>query len=263
MSELKDSDRVILFYDHKVIAADDKYFWNVDAIASYLADQSLFLLVESSSQYVFALDLKSDISKSLSAECLSLRSIIFSDTRAESFILGKANQIVEWYNSHKYCGACGGSNHSGEEQRVMHCPSCHIQYFPRINPCVIVLITRGREILLARSSRFRSGFFSCLAGFIEIGETAECTVHREIKEEVGIRVDNVRYIKSQSWPFPSQLMLGFHADYVSGEIALEPTEIAEAAWFDISDLPSVPSAEISVAGKLIQLYKEEIDQIKA
>ena len=263
MNELKDSDTVILFYDHKVVVADDTYFWNVNAIVSHLADQSLFLLVESSSQCVFTIDLKSDISKSLSAECLSLRSVIFSDTGAESFILGKANQIVEWYNSHQYCGACGGSNIFGEGQRVMHCPSCHIQYFPRINPCVIVLITRGREILLARSSRFRSGFFSCLAGFIEIGETAECTVHREIKEEVGISVENVRYIKSQSWPFPSQLMLGFHADYVSGEIALEPTEIAEAAWFDISDLPSVPSAKISVAGELIQLYKEEIDQIKA
>ena len=120
-----------------------------------------------------------------------------------------------------------------------------------------------REILLARSSRFRSGFFSCLAGFIEVGETAECTVHREIKEEVGILVDNVRYIKSQSWPFPSQLMLGFHADYVSGEIVVEPTELEEAAWFDIADLPSVPSAEISVAGELIQLYKEEIERIKA
>ena len=263
MNELKDSDLVILFYEHKVVVSDDKYLWNVNAIAPFLPDKSSFLLVESSSQIVFALDLKCDISKSISAECLSLRSVIFSDTRAESVILGKANQIVEWYNSHQYCGACGGSNLSGEGQRVMYCPSCHIQYFPRINPCVIVLITRGREILLARSSRFRSGFFSCLAGFIEIGETAECTVHREIKEEVGILVDNVRYIKSQSWPFPSQLMLGFHADYVSGEIALEPTEIEEAAWFDISDLPSTPSVEISVAGELIQLYKEEIDQIKA
>ena len=254
---------VILFYDHKVVVKDDKYFWNINAIARYLPENSSFLLVESSNQCVFALDLKSDISKSLSAECLSLRSVIFSDMKAESFILGKANQIVEWYNSHQYCGACGSNNLCGEGQRVMHCSSCQIQYFPRINPCVIVLITRGREVLLARSSRFRSGFFSCLAGFIEIGETAECTVHREIEEEVGILVDKVRYIKSQSWPFPSQLMLGFHADYVSGEIVVEPTEIEEAAWFDISDLPSVPSAGISVAGELIQLYKEEIEQIKA
>ena len=128
---------------------------------------------------------------------------------------------------------------------------------------MIVLITKGNEILLARNARFRTGFFSCLAGFIEIGESAESTVHREIKEEVGVFVDNVRYKKSQSWPFPSQLMLGFHADYVSGEIVAEPSEIEEAAWFDIFDLPSVPSPKISVAGELIQLYKEEIEQIKA
>ena len=263
MNELKDSDRVILFYDYRVIVAGDQYIWKVNVIAPYLPDDSLFLLVESSNKRVYALDLNSDISNSLSAECLSLRSVIFSDIGTESFIAGKANQIVEWYKSHQYCGACGGTNQPGKGQRVMHCPTCQTQYFPRINPCAIMLITRGREILLARSSRFRSGFFSCLAGFIEIGETAECTVHREVKEEVGILVDNVRYIKSQSWPFPSQLMLGFHADYVSGEIVVEPTELEEAAWFDIANLPSVPSAGISVAGELIQLYKEEIERIKA
>ena len=102
-----------------------------------------------------------------------------------------------------------------------------------------------------------------LVGGTTVNENLWEGLHREIKEEVGILVNNVRYIKSQSWPFPSQLMLGFHADYVSGEIVVEPTELEEAAWFDIADLPSVPSAEISVAGELIQLYKEEIERIKA
>jgi NAD+ diphosphatase len=108
--------------------------------------------------------------------------------------------------------------------------------------------------LLARSARFRSGFFSCLAGFIEVGESAEDTVLREVKEEVGILVNNIRYLKSQSWPFPSQLMLGFIADYQSGEIVPEPGEIEEAGWYDIDNLPNVPIPGISVAGELIEHY---------
>ena len=117
-----------------------------------------------------------------------------------------------------------------------------------------MLVVQGDKILLARSARFKSGFYSCLAGFIEVGETPEQTVAREIREEVGIEVENIRYSKSQSWPFPSQLMLGFYADYKSGEIVPEEEEIAEAAWYQINQLPVVPSASISVAGQLIQDY---------
>ena len=113
-------------------------------------------------------------------------------------------------------------------------------------------------MLLAQSSRFKSNFYSCLAGFIEIGETPEQTVHREVKEEVNLQVKNVRYISSQSWPFPSQLMLGFLAEYDSGEIFPEPSEIADARWFDIDSLPNVPSEKISVAGKLIGTFIDEV-----
>ena len=254
---------MVLFHENKVIVADDRYLWTVKAIAQYIPSDSVFFLVEASDKRVFTSELDINITNTLSAECRSLRSLIFSDMNSEFVLAGKANQIIDWSKSHKYCGSCGNRTSPAYRQRVLHCPECQIQYFPRINPCVIVLITKGNEILLARNARFRTGFFSCLAGFIEIGESAESTVHREIKEEVGVFVENVRYKKSQSWPFPSQLMLGFHADYVSGEIVAEPSEIEEAAWFDIFDLPSVPSPKISVAGELIQLYKEEIEQIKA
>ena len=121
-----------------------------------------------------------------------------------------------------------------------------------------MLVTRGREILLARSARYRTGFYSCLAGFIEVCESAEDTGHREVKEEAGVEVENIRYVKSQAWPFPSQLMLGFHADYQSGEIVPEPGEIEEANFYDVDDLPTVPSAEISVAGELIKMYVEQV-----
>jgi NAD+ diphosphatase len=119
---------------------------------------------------------------------------------------------------------------------------------------VIVLVIRGNKMLLARSAKFKSEFYSCLAGFIEVGETPEETVSREVMEEVGLEVDNIRYIKSQSWPFPSQLMLGFFADYKAGNITPEPEEIAEADWYSIEQLPTVPSAEISVAGELIEQF---------
>ena len=260
---MEDSDKVVLFHEHKVIVADGKYLWEVQAIARCIPHDSVFFLVETHDRRVYALELAIDISDALSAECLSLRSLIFSDMDAEFFLAGKANQIIEWSKTHRYCGSCGSETLLAEGQRVLSCLECRSQHFPRINPCVIVLITKGSEILLARNARFRTGFFSCLAGFIEVGESAENTVHREIKEEVGVLVENVRYKKSQSWPFPSQLMLGFHADYVSGEIVAEPSEIEEAAWFNVFDLPPVPSAKISVAGELIQLYKEEIEQIKA
>jgi len=119
------------------------------------------------------------------------------------------------------------------------------------------LVSRDSEILLARSSRFKSGFYSCLAGFIEAGETPEQCVAREVKEEVNLEVENIRYIKSQSWPFPSQLMLGFIADYKEGEILPDKSEIEEAAWYPIDDLPNVPKASITIAGELIDYYCDE------
>ena len=260
LDELKDSDEVILFHDNKIFMDEKRYTWNKEVILKHIPSDSILLLVGSLENRIFALELLTDISSFLSAELRSLRSLMFSHEDNELILVGKANQIIDWYKTHRHCGTCGSVTSLSQDQRVLVCSSCHIQYFPRINPCAIVLVTRGAEILLARNARFRTGFFSCLAGFIEVGESAEETVHREIKEEVGIAVKNVRYKKSQSWPFPSQLMLGFHADYLSGEIVPEPAEIEEAAWFNIFNLPAIPSAKISVAGELIQLYKQEIDQ---
>ena len=134
-----------------------------------------------------------------------------------------------------------------------------LKLLPKITAAGGKVINPKGEILFI----FRNNKWDLPKGKAEDNESIADTAIREVKEEVGILVDNVRYIKSQSWPFPSQLMLGFHADYVSGEIVVEPTELEEAAWFDIANLPSVPSAGISVAGELIQLYKEEIERIKA
>jgi NAD+ diphosphatase len=117
-----------------------------------------------------------------------------------------------------------------------------------------VLVVKDGQLLLAKSSRHNADFYSCLAGFMEVGEAPEDTVRREVMEEVGIQVGRVEYISSQSWPFPSQLMIGFIAEYESGSIVPEPSEIADAQWFSPDALPKVPSAQVSVAGGLIEHY---------
>lgn len=177
----------------------------------------------------------------------------------DAFILaGRASQLLNWFRSHRFCGTCGAPNVWHKAPQLLACTHCAVDYYPRINPCIIVLVTRGDRILLARSVRPGATFFSCLAGFIEPGESAEQAVAREVYEEVGIEIDNIRYVKSQPWPFPSQLMLGFYADYVSGEIVPEAAEIAEAHWYDVSKLPETPSPAISVAGQLIQEYCDAV-----
>lgn len=257
---LVESDSLVLFCNNKVVVQGETFLWRHEQVVDHLPPDSEFLLVDHDNQQFIAAFTQNDISNKLAAEPRSLRSLLFNDSDMDFSIAGKASQILSWYRAHKFCGACGSPTVRHESQRALCCSSCGVQYFPRINPCAIMLVTRGSEVLLARSARFRSGFFSCLAGFIEVGETAEETVHREIREEVGVEVDNIRYIKSQSWPFPSQLMLGFHADYKSGEIVPEPGEIEEAAFYDVNNLPVVPAAEISVAGELIEMYAEQVRQ---
>jgi NAD+ diphosphatase len=168
-------------------------------------------------------------------------------------IAGRAVQIVDWAHSHRFCGRCGTATvHSGND-RSMACPACKLLAFPRLAPAIITLVTRGDEALLARGVQFRSPMFSCLAGFVEPGETLEQAVAREVHEEVGVTVDNIRYWGSQPWPFPHSLMLGFQADWVAGDIVIDPVEIAEAAWFTRDAVPNIPP-RISIARKLIDLW---------
>jgi len=167
---------------------------------------------------------------------------------------GKALQLIHWIRSHRHCGFCGSRLAAQAVERALQCPQCQHRVFPRISPCVIVLVQRERQILLARHAGRGSGTFSCLAGFMEVGETPEQTICREVREETAIEVCNIRYIRSQSWPFPSQLMLGFHADYAGGEIQVDGHEILEASWFDADELPSALPPPFSVAGQLIALF---------
>ena len=163
---------------------------------------------------------------------------------------GRAVQIVEWARTSRFCGRCGTATVAAAGERAMRCPACGLLAYPRLAPAVIVLIRKGDEVLLARNGRFGGRMFSTVAGFVEPGETLEETVHREVFEEVGVRLSEVRYIASQPWPFPHSLMLGFEAVWASGEIKVDGEEIVEAAWFGRDRLPTIPPP-LSIARRLI------------
>ncbi|MEP3856344.1 MAG: NAD(+) diphosphatase [Porticoccus sp.] len=173
---------------------------------------------------------------------------------AELFSLaGRACQVALWDLQHHYCGFCGSQTVVSPSDRSRRCNDCHVFFYPRISPCVIVLITRDDHCLLASSARNQGKFYSALAGFIEPGESAEQTIHREVMEEVGIRVDNLRYFGSQPWPFPGQLMIGFHADYHCGDIQVDGIEITQADWWRFDRLPPCPGSQ-TLSGQLIQHF---------
>ncbi|WP_111640864.1 NAD(+) diphosphatase [Marinimicrobium alkaliphilum] len=171
-------------------------------------------------------------------------------------LAGRALQLAQWQRDHRYCGRCGRPTRSLADERAKVCDACEQRYYPRLSPCMITLVTRGDECLLALHARARQRpMYTALAGFIEAGEAVEDTVRREVMEEVGLKVHRLRYFGSQSWPFPGQLMLGFHADYRSGEICVDGEEIVDARWWRFDQLPDVPPVT-TLSGQLIRDFVE-------
>ncbi len=168
-------------------------------------------------------------------------------------IAGRAVQLVEWARTHRYCGRCGATTDSVEGERARRCPACGLLAFPRLAPAVIVLIRRDDEVLLARGRTFPVPMYSCLAGFVEPGETLEQAVRREVREEVGVQVGSVRYFGSQPWPFPHSLMVGFTAEWESGDIEIDESEIVDAQWYTADALPMIPPG-MSIARTLIDAW---------
>ena len=169
----------------------------------------------------------------------------------------RAVQLLDWQNTHRFCGSCGEPNQATDKEHAMSCHACNINNYPRISPCVIVLVTRGDQCLLARNINWPANKFSALAGFLEAGESAEQALHREVFEEVGVEINNIRYVGSQSWPFPGQLMLGFIAEAVTEDITVDGIEIVDAHWFRYDQLPGTIAPPGIMAGRLVQQYVEQ------
>ena len=175
-------------------------------------------------------------------------------TRLDEGLLGVAGhalQLIEWDRTHQFCGRCGAPTQRRADERARHCAACGLTAYPRLSPVIMVRVVRDGQILLARAPRFAPGVYSLLAGFVEAGETLEQAIHREIAEEVNIRVRNLRYFASQSWPFPHSLMIAFTAEYAEGELRVDGRELLDADWFAPEALPGLPSP-MSMAWRLIQ-----------
>jgi NAD+ diphosphatase len=164
-----------------------------------------------------------------------------------------AVRIIDFDRSTRFCGRCGHATRQLRTERAKLCTDCNKITYPRISPAIIVLVKKGEQVLLARSPRFPPELHSILAGFVESGENLEECVHREVREEVGIEITNIRYFGSEPWPFPDSLMIGFVADYSAGEITIDNNEIIFAGWFDRDNLPTLPSP-MSISRTLINAW---------
>ncbi|MBJ7538941.1 NAD(+) diphosphatase [Marinomonas transparens] len=185
---------------------------------------------------------------------INLRDLLFLQDQDNYILLSRAHQLASWDRDHQFCGRCGTAmkdKHPKEHTKI--CPQCNLRHYPRISPCIIVSIRKDDQILLARGPLSTKGQYSNIAGFVEAGETLEQAVAREIREEVGLEVTNISYTDSQPWSFPHQLMVGFFADYLSGDITPAPGEIEEANWYPIDNLPHTPNL-VTISGQLIHKH---------
>lgn len=173
-------------------------------------------------------------------------------------IAGKAVLVNDWYISHRFCGRCGSKTQLDEKDMMLKCPNCGQVHYPRIAPAIIVAIRNGDKLLMAKHSYHDNIRYALIAGFVEPGETIEEAVHREVLEEVGVKVKNLKYERSQSWPFPNSLMLGFTAEYDSGDIKVDGDEILKAKWFKKDEIIRYGS-DISISDWLIQEFIDSTD----
>ena len=182
--------------------------------------------------------------------------LLYGAVDEDIYILaGRALQIVAWDQTHQYCGRCGHLTEDLKDERARKCPACGFMSFPRLSPAVITAVLKGNQILLTRYAAFRGHMHTIIAGFVEPGETLEECLRREVFEETGIKVKNIKYFSSQPWPFPNSLMIGFTAEYESGEISVDGKEIAEAGWYKADNIPEVPP-KMSIAREIIDWFVE-------
>lgn len=242
---------IILFDRNIILRADGSLPSELDLEKFRTNDKDAFYFEEKQFDlHVLGLSSACDVEKNDLFNMIMLREYYACHSEEENFLAFRAKALLNWYKTEKFCGSCGAELKNHGKLTARECPSCKRIIFPRIEPCVIVLVNKGDKILLARHTYRNQDIYACIAGFMEAGESAEEAVRRELYEETGIKVKNLVYRGSQSWPFPDQLMLGFTAEWESGELKLQPEEIADAQWFDPENCPASPKPG-SIAYRLI------------
>jgi len=240
----------ILRCQHRLLFLTDGVKFPAGGAADFGNPEGMLIVSESPDCRHVAVDV-AEFPKMPGAEPISLRTI-FTLAGPETFALaGRATQLLDWQANHRYCGRCGTPTEIKPDEPAMHCLACGLHAYPRLSPAVMVLVRNGEKLLLARSPHFKPSVYSALAGFVEPGETLEQCAVREVREEVGIEIANLRYFASQPWPFPNSLMIAFFADYAGGTIIPEPGEIEDAGWFLPDALPLLPDP-VSIARRLIE-----------
>ncbi|WP_026376680.1 NAD(+) diphosphatase [Aestuariibacter salexigens] len=231
---------------------------SLNTLEQYSDDVTQFSEIDTTPCYF--LDLGAEQPSVEGMELVSLRRLLMQCNDQLFEQAARAWQLVLFYRTHRFCGQCGSASHRVDWEYATQCHSCGHRCYPRVSPCIIAAIRDGDKILLALGKRHvKTGMYSTLAGFVESGESLEQAVHREIMEEVSVRVKNLEYFGSQPWPFPHSLMVGFLAEYDGGEIVPEPDEIEDAKWFAADNLPLIPPT-FSIAGRLIE---ETLKRIKS
>ncbi|HEX2441236.1 MAG TPA: NAD(+) diphosphatase [Methylomirabilota bacterium] len=225
----------------------------------------------------FAIDAAgADTPPDVDSELIDVRVLAPTIPQGEAAILAQARSLLDWHARHRFCAQCGSPTTMASAGWKRQCPQCRASHFPRTDPVVIMLAIRGEQALLGRNRRRPGGRFSCLAGFVEPGETPEEAVRREVHEESGVRCGRVRYLAAQPWPFPSSLMMGFLAEALTGEIVVDAEEIAEARWFTREEIrrmvaraaagPDDPTqvslpAPIAIAHHICRRWSSGLDEI--
>ena len=232
-----------------VVRTDGAQLTLADLQTLQAANVDTILFAEPEFQFC-AVSLPSDANIPSQYEAVPMRT--FFSQSAEDVVLkaSRAKALAEWQRNTRFCSRCGAPLVLHSQLTAMQCSCCQHLVFPRIEPCVIVLVRKGEQALLAKHVQRNQQMYACIAGFMEAGETAEQAVQREVMEETGLKLKNIRYFGSQSWPFPSQLMIAFTAEYAGGDIKVQESEISEARWFSRSQLPQFPPAG-SIAHRLI------------
>ncbi|MBJ9985791.1 NAD(+) diphosphatase [Acinetobacter sp. S40] len=222
-----------IFHNQQLLVDENYQLPKVETLASDLKFKA--------GDHVIARDLLDDETIPESLQLVPIRQLITLWSVDEFQKASRAVQLLEWRRNHKFCSHCGHETHIHPVEYAMICPACRYHQYPRVQPCVITIITKDQnEVLLAKNANNKSNIYGLIAGFVEVGETLEEAVQRETLEEVGLKLKNIRYMSSQPWPFPSNLMIAFQAEYDSGEIQLQEEEISDAKFFKFDQLPEIP-----------------------